>query len=125
MRAMTNHRNTIVIGGGHAGLTVSYLLKLEGIDHVVLERGRVGQTWRTQRWDSFKQNTPNLSNVLPGDVYEGDREGFDTHHDFIRYLEGYVRRNELPVEEGTEMLAVEQAQRGGFVVSVRHKDGDA
>lgn len=107
------HHDTIVIGGGHAGLAASYLLKQKKVDHVVLERGGVGQTWRTQRWASFKQNTPNFSNVLPGDVYDGpDREGFHTQHDFIRYLQGYVQRHDLPVQEDAEMIRVEQGTNG-------------
>lgn len=118
-----NKHHTIVIGAGHAGLAASYLLKQNKVDHVVLERGRVGETWRTQRWASFKQNTPNLCNVLPGDVYDGnDREGFDTQDDFVRYLEGYVRRQALPVQEGCEVMALEAGDDAGrFKLTVRSK----
>src|SRR3974390_1178757 len=68
---------TIVIGAGWAGLGVSYVLAKAGLSHRVLERGRIGETWRTQRWDSFHLNTPQLHAVMPGDRYEGpDPEGF-------------------------------------------------
>jgi cation diffusion facilitator CzcD-associated flavoprotein CzcO len=58
--------DAVVIGAGQAGLAVSYLLRRSGIDHVVFERGRPGESWRSQRWDSFCLNTPNWSNSLPG-----------------------------------------------------------
>lgn len=58
--------DTVVIGAGQAGLAVSGLLTQRGIAHLVLERGQVGESWRSQRWDSFALNTPNWSNQLPG-----------------------------------------------------------
>ena len=65
-----------VVGAGWAGLGVSYALQQLGLDHVVLERAAIGETWRRQRWDLFHMNTPNLYTVLPGDRYEGpDPEG--------------------------------------------------
>jgi len=57
--------DTIVIGGGQAGLAASYFLTQHGREHVVFERGRVGETWRSQRWDGFVLNTPNLATLLP------------------------------------------------------------
>ena len=68
----------IVIGGGQAGLGVSVHLARHGIDHVVLERGQVAETWRTQRWDSFVLNTPNWMNRLPGEV-----DAIEPHDDFL------------------------------------------
>ena len=58
--------DALVLGAGQAGLAVSYRLTTAGIDHLVLERGEVGNTWRTQRWDSFQLNTPNERSRLPG-----------------------------------------------------------
>ncbi len=60
--------DTVIVGAGHAGLAVSQRLTERGIEHVVLERGRIGQSWRTQRWDSFTLNTPTWMNRLPGDA---------------------------------------------------------
>ncbi len=56
----------VVVGAGQAGLAASYHLKRLGVEHVLLERGRAGESWRTQRWDSFVLNTPNEMNGLPG-----------------------------------------------------------
>ena len=68
-----------VIGAGGAGLGVSFVLAKAGLSHRVLERGRIGETWLTQRWDSFYLNTPKVQAVMPGDRYEGaDPEGFYT-----------------------------------------------
>lgn len=58
--------DVIVISAGHAGLSISYNLKELHLDHVVLEQGKIGDSWRNQRWDSFKSNTPNKFSMLPG-----------------------------------------------------------
>lgn len=58
--------DVIVIGAGHAGLSVSYYLVQRGLQHVVFEQNKIGHIWQTQRWDSFKLNTPNKMNLLPG-----------------------------------------------------------
>ena len=69
----------LVIGAGHCGLAVSRCLAGRSIDHAVLERGEVANTWRTQRWDSFRLLTPNWMNRLPGYSYDGDDpDGFHT-----------------------------------------------
>ena len=69
--------DVVVVGAGQAGLSVSYLLSEAGLSHVVFERGRVGESWRSQRWDSFTLNTPNWSNLLPGQsAWDGDRAEF-------------------------------------------------
>jgi len=74
---MRNHRNTVVIGAGQAGLAASWWLVNRGVDHVVLERGRVAEKWRSQRWDSFTLLSPNWQTRLPGHAYAGpDPNGF-------------------------------------------------
>jgi putative flavoprotein involved in K+ transport len=96
----------IVIGAGSAGLGVSYFLQQRGCTHYVFERGRIGETWRTQRWDSFRLNSTNIRTTLPGDSYDGpDPWGAITHHELVAYMEGYVDRHRLPVRTG---VAVEQ-----------------
>ena len=73
-----------VVGAGWAGLGVSHALKGAGLRHRVLERARIGETWRTQRWDSFRMNTANVHTVMPGDRYEGpDPEGVMTRDAFV------------------------------------------
>jgi len=106
--------DVIVVGAGWAGLAVSHDLALAGYRHVVYERDRICETWRSQRWFAFRMNTPNVMTVLPGDRYEGtEPEGYMTRNDFVAMLEGYVRRYALPVREGVRVEAVRRV-RGGF-----------
>lgn len=100
--------NTVVIGAGQAGLAVSHLLTEADVAHVVLERGCVGNSWRTQRWDSFRLNTPNRINVLPGAKHAGsDPEGFCSHDELVRYFEAYGER--LPIRKGVTVTTVRRA----------------
>jgi putative flavoprotein involved in K+ transport len=101
----------VVIGAGQAGLAVSHELTALGIDHLVLERSRIGQAWRS-RWDSFCFVTPNWTRSLPGFPYTGDQpEGFDHRDEIVRYLERYAESFAAPVREGVAVSAVES--RGG------------
>ncbi len=96
-----------VIGAGWAGLGVSYALQQAGLRHVVFERHRICETWRTQRWSTFRMNTPNVLSVLPGDRYDGDDpEGYMTCDAFVAMVEGYARRHRLPVQEGNAIAEV-------------------
>jgi putative flavoprotein involved in K+ transport len=104
--------DAVVIGAGQAGLAVSRELVVRGVDHVVLERGRVGETWRSQRWDSFVLNTPVWMNRLPGmPEADDDPTRFPSGWEFVHELEWYVRSKSLPVVERVEVLAV--TGRGG------------
>jgi len=108
--------NTVVVGAGQAGLAVSHLLLENDIAHVVLERGRVGHSWRTQRWDSFCLNTPNSVNRLPGAAHAGSEpDKFCSRDELVQYLEAYAER--LPVKEGVTVSAVRRADTGFEVVS--------
>ncbi len=99
---MSGILDAAVIGAGYAGLGVSYFLQRHGVTHEVLERSRIGETWRTQRWDSFRLNSPHVRSMLPGDSYEGpDPWGAMTQHEFVAYLEEYAKRNRLPVSTDT------------------------
>lgn len=103
----TEHVETLVIGAGQAGLAASYLLAARGRPHVVLERGRVGETWRSERWDGFYLNTPNWSLQLPGFDYSGpDPEAFAPLREIIAYLEDYAHSFDAPVREGIEVTRV-------------------
>jgi putative flavoprotein involved in K+ transport len=96
-----------VIGGGQAGLAMSYCLKQRGIDHVVLEKNRVGHEWREHRWDTFCLVTPNWQCRLPGFPYRGpDPHGFMLKHEIVRYLEDYVRFFDPPLHEGVAALSL-------------------
>ena len=104
-----------VIGAGWAGLGVSYALTRAGLSHRVLERGRIGETWLTQRWDSFHLNTPKFQTVMPGDSYEGrDPEGFYTRDEFVALLDGYARRYRLPVATNTPVTALTRDGKVGI-----------
>jgi putative flavoprotein involved in K+ transport len=102
-----------VVGGGQAGLAVSHELSGLGVEHVVLERGRVGQTWRG-RWDAFCLVTPNWSVQLPGHPYDGDDpDGFMRRDEIVAYFERYAAAVRAPVREGVEVRSVVPAN-GGF-----------
>jgi putative flavoprotein involved in K+ transport len=105
---------TIVIGAGQAGLAVSHELEQRGVEHVVLERGKVGQRWRT-RWESFCLVTPNWSVRLPGAPYEGDDpDGYMPRDDIVAHLEGWAGRLRAPVHEGVEVQGLARRPNGGF-----------
>ncbi len=107
---------TIVIGGGQAGLAVSRELTQAGVEHVVLERGRIGQTWRG-RWDSFCLVTPNWSVRLPGHPYDGDDpDGYMARDELVEYLERYAAAVDAPVREGVEVTSVRPDPDAGFRV---------
>src|SRR3954468_24183101 len=105
---MSNGPETVVVGGGQAGLAVSHELTRAGVPHVVLERGRVGQTWR-DRWDSFCLVTPNWSVQLPGHPYDGDDpDGFMPRDHIVAYLERYAASFDPPLREGVDVTALRQ-----------------
>ena len=102
--------NTIVIGGGHAGLGTSYFLKQQKLSHLVFERQKIGNSWSSQRWDSFKLNTPGKFSCLPGfETNHTDPDGFLSAQEFVLVLEQYAKDYELPVMENSNVLSVEKA----------------
>jgi putative flavoprotein involved in K+ transport len=106
--------DVLVIGGGQAGLSTSYELTRAGVEHVVLERGRIGGTWRG-RWDSFCLVTPNWSCLLPGHHYDGnDPDGYMHRDEIVAYLERYASGFGAPVREGVEVLSLEALPSQGF-----------
>lgn len=101
-----------VVGAGQAGLAVSHELTDLGVRHVVLERGRVGQTWR-DRWETFCLVTPNWSVQLPGRPYDGgDPDGFMPRDEIVAYLERYGAACGAPVREGVDVTGLEPRGRG-------------
>lgn len=110
--------DAVVVGAGQAGLGTSYFLQRDRRDHVVFERGRIGETWRSQRWDSFQLNTPNSVSTLPGSSYEGpESDGFWRHGELVAYFERYAKRWQLPVRTGVTVTSIEPADGAGrFVV---------
>ncbi len=115
------HVGVAVVGGGQAGLAVSTELAGLGIEHVVLERGRIGQTWRG-RWDSFCLVTPNWSVQLPGFAYDGpDPDGYMARDEIVAYLERYASKGALPVREGVDVHSISAAD-GGFSLGTSTDD---
>ena len=99
--------DTLIIGAGHAGLAVSHLLTRAGRDHVVLERGRLAERWRSERWDSLHLLTPNWMTRLPGFHYAGpDPEGYMPARQLVHALEGYAESFTAPVQTDTTVLEV-------------------
>src|SRR5215212_2485091 len=107
---------TVVIGAGQAGLANSYKLSRRGLDHVVLERGRIGEAWRG-RWDSLSMILPNWFNGLPGFPYQGDEpDGFQSRDAWVADLARYAEEFALPVRQGVAVTAVQQRRDGRFAL---------
>ena len=106
---------TVIVGGGQAGLSLSAYLTSRNHPHVVLERGRVGERWRSERWDSLHMLTPNSLNQLDGAPGHADPDGFLTRDAFVDYLEQYASSAGMPVREHVDVLSVER-HRGRFRV---------
>jgi putative flavoprotein involved in K+ transport len=113
-------KDVVVVGGGQAGLAMSRSLADRGIAHVVLERGRVAERWRSERWQSLRLLTPRWQARLPGWSYRGaDPDGFMTRLEVVRYLDGYARSFTAPVETGVTVNAVEREGAGFRVTTDR------
>ena len=108
---------TVVIGAGQAGLAMSRCLSERSIDHVVLERHEVANSWRTERWDSLRLLTPNWQCRLPGASYQGDDpDGFMAMPEVVDFMIRYAEDIRAPVQTGTTVTSVRRAE-GGYVVT--------
>ena len=111
---------TVVIGAGHAGLAASHFLNDRSIDHVVLERGEVANSWRHERWDSLRLLTPNWQNRLPGIGYEGpDPDGYMATGEVIELIERFAAVSGAPVRTGTDVSSVRRTD-DGYDVTTSH-----
>ena len=100
--------DTVIIGGGHAGLTMSYCLSQLGQEHLILERGRVAERWISERWDSFHFQFPNSTIELPGYKYQtDDPDGFVPGREIIRFIQEYADYIKAPVRSGVNVIALE------------------
>ncbi len=112
--------DALIIGAGQAGLAMSHCLRRLGVEHVVLDRGRVAERWRGERWDSLRLLTPNWMSRLPGWSYRGgDPDGFMAMPEVVRYLEDYARASSAPVEEGAAVRTVRRTPCGYRVETSR------
>jgi putative flavoprotein involved in K+ transport len=112
------HRAVAVIGGGQAGLSMSYYLLQRGIDHVLLEAKTAGGDWQDRRWDTFCLVTPNWQCRLPGFSYSGaDPDGFMVREEITRYLDEYVKSWDFPLREQTAATRLRRDADGRFLVT--------
>ncbi len=111
------HYPVVIVGGGQAGLSVSHELKKRGVDHLVLEKNRIGHSWRNDRWDSFCLVTPNWQCRLPDYPYRGpDPKGFMLKDEIVAYLEGFARMVEPPIREGVAVTRVSRGADGRLAI---------
>jgi putative flavoprotein involved in K+ transport len=119
LTGQVQREEVVVVGAGQAGLSLSHELTRRGVEHVVLERGKVGQTWRG-RWDTFCLVLPNWTLQLPGHAYNGDDpDGFMPRDQIVSYLESYARKAGT-IREGVMVRSLETSDGAGFVL---HTDG--
>jgi putative flavoprotein involved in K+ transport len=115
---------TVVIGAGHAGLAASHFLSDRSIDHVVLERGEVANSWRRERWDSLRLLTPNWQSRLPGLRYEGPApDGYMTMGEVTEFIERFAVVSRAPVRTGTNVTSVRRTDDGYRVTTTRGEIG--
>ncbi|MEU6789713.1 NAD(P)-binding domain-containing protein [Nonomuraea angiospora] len=114
------HVTTVVIGAGHAGLAASHFLRERSIDHLVIERGEVANSWRRERWDSFRLLTPNWQSRLPGLRYEGpEPDGYMTTKEVTQFIERFAAFSRAPVRTGTNVTSVRRTGDGYHVTTSR------
>lgn len=107
-----------IIGAGQSGLAASYFLQKEGIAHIVLEQNIIGHSWISQRWDSFKMNTPNWMTGLPGMEFSiQKRANFMTKNEFAAYLNRYAAQFNLPVSENQKVISVEK-EKDDYTITI-------
>jgi len=109
--------DVIVVGAGFSGLAAGYYLKQYGLDHIIFERGRIGESWLSQRWDNFRFNSTHKLNVLPGEKEPADPEVFGGVPEFVSALKTYVSKHQLPVAENSKVISIEKPGEL-FVVTV-------
>jgi putative flavoprotein involved in K+ transport len=124
---MAEYVETVIIGGGQAGLAMSYHLGQLGREHVVLERGRIAERWRSERWDSLAFQFPNWTIALPGHTYVGDDpDGFMLRDGIVQFIEDYARRIAAPLRCGIRVIGLRQSLgMGRLAVETDHFTLDA
>src|SRR6185369_11834625 len=112
LRRIAGYIDVIVIGAGHSGLAMSAVLSERGIDHVVLERSEIANSWRTERWDSLRLLTPNWLTRLPGYSYPGAADDYMTSAQLCEFLANYAKWTSAPVVNHTTVLRVSHDDAG-------------
>ena len=121
-QAVSEAVEVVIIGAGHAGLSLSHELSRAGVEHVIFERGRVGESWR-RRWDSFCLVTPNWTVQLPDGEYAGDSpDGFMPRDDIVAHLVGYADGFRAPVREDVDVSQLRANDGTGFLLATSGGD---
>jgi putative flavoprotein involved in K+ transport len=111
------HHTVAVVGGGQAGLSISWHLARSGIDHVIFEKHRAAHAWRAERWDTFCLVTPNWQCQLPGFPYQGpDPHGFMLRDEIIAYIDAFVASFDPPLREGVTVRGLRANPQRGFIL---------
>jgi len=116
--------DTLIVGGGQAGLSLSYYLQQQEREHLILEKADISaDAWRNQRWDSFTLITPNWAFRLPGASYKGDDpDGFMAKDEIVRRFEDYTEEYQIPIRYSTKVTSVEHEQaKEDFLVRTQNK----
>src|ERR1700737_3223029 len=119
---MEERHETVIVGGGQAGLAMSHHLSRRRRAHVVLERGRVAERWRSERWDALCFQFPTWSLALPAQPYDGpEPDGFASRDEVVRFIDRYCAAIAAPVRTGVHVTAVRAASGGdGFRLDTSH-----
>ena len=117
---MNEKIETVIIGAGHAGLTMSYYLGQLGSEHVLLETGRVAERWRSERWDSFFFQFSNWTIELPGYKYQSDDpDGFVPGSEIVRFVQNYADLIKAPVHCGIKVTSLDQISPANYLVKTQ------
>ena len=112
---MKTHYSVAIVGGGQAGLSISYCLKERGFEHIIFEKNQIGYSWQAKRWDTFCLVTPNWQCQLPGYPYPGpDPHGFMQKDQIVDYIRSYASSFEPPIHEGVEVLRLRKDEADRF-----------
>ena len=118
------HKPVIIVGGGQAGLSVSWYLSRAGIEHEVIESNTPMHAWSTKRWDNFTLVTPNWHCKLPGYEYDGDDpDGFMTRDEVVDWLDGWLKTFDAPIRAHTSVTRLNPIEEKGFVLTLNTAGG--